>query len=312
MPGAIPVGAFFGCDSRLMVGLNNNDPVPQWDDAYSGSARHITQGTGGLQPLYISAAASGFGFPCVRFDGVDDFLQSPAFTMNQGFHIFLVSRLLAFTGDKYVFDGGSDRGGMDYVSTSLMNFQCPSARINMASAAVGKWGVYTGRAAGASSFSRLNGGSQVDGNGGTPDGLSTPFVMGCRTGGTLFGNVDVAALFIYGPGLTDQQVRGMDVYLTSSFGTADLVGAANVPIFGALPNRDQKTRDPRLRLAESLGVNARTLKDAADFVERQRHAPDPEVPVPVIRRSPEPIPDSRKLLDSDELWADRAWPEPGE
>lgn len=58
-------------ESYKITGLNNNDPVAQWDDV-SGNARHLVEATN--RPLYIAAPAN-LSCPAVRFDGVNDKLE---------------------------------------------------------------------------------------------------------------------------------------------------------------------------------------------------------------------------------------------
>src|SRR5882757_8879646 len=45
----------------------NNGPVSSWNDQ-SGNVNHATQGTAGLQPLYISSLMNGM--PAIKFDNV--------------------------------------------------------------------------------------------------------------------------------------------------------------------------------------------------------------------------------------------------
>lgn len=59
------------------LSLNNNDPVSSWTDL-SGQGNHATQATGTKQPTYKTNVLNGR--PVVRFDGVDDYLQTAAFS----------------------------------------------------------------------------------------------------------------------------------------------------------------------------------------------------------------------------------------
>lgn len=57
--------------------LNNNDPVSTWADS-SGNGNDATQATGINQPLYITNVVNGN--PIVRFDGSNDYMDTPALT----------------------------------------------------------------------------------------------------------------------------------------------------------------------------------------------------------------------------------------
>ena len=69
------LGSLWQDSGRTTPVAANADPVGAWDDL-SGNARHIVQATAGSRPAY---SAAGFnGYPCLTFDGTDDFLASVA------------------------------------------------------------------------------------------------------------------------------------------------------------------------------------------------------------------------------------------
>ena len=57
-----------------ITGLNDTDPVATWPDS-SGNSNDATQGTAADRPLYRTNIVNGL--PIVRFDGANDFLESP-------------------------------------------------------------------------------------------------------------------------------------------------------------------------------------------------------------------------------------------
>lgn len=73
--------------------------VSQWNDQ-SGNARHLVQATGTNQPA-LQADGS------ILFDGVDNFLQASAFTLNQPFTIYLLGRQVTWTAGDRIFDGNT-------------------------------------------------------------------------------------------------------------------------------------------------------------------------------------------------------------
>lgn len=57
-----------------ITGLADTDPVASWVDSSSNN-NTATQGTAGARPLFRTGMVNGL--PVVRFDGVDDFIESP-------------------------------------------------------------------------------------------------------------------------------------------------------------------------------------------------------------------------------------------
>jgi len=65
-------GAVLALDSRFISGLNDGDAVTTWDDR-SNSNNDATQSTSVSRPTYETNEQGGN--PCIRFDGVNDFLS---------------------------------------------------------------------------------------------------------------------------------------------------------------------------------------------------------------------------------------------
>lgn len=95
------------------LALNNNDPVSIWSDQ-SGNARHATQATTSLQPLYKTGVINGR--PVVRGDGVDDYLSGshPGITGAAAWTIYVVARMNARTVDRgTIWSMGQTGGGRE-------------------------------------------------------------------------------------------------------------------------------------------------------------------------------------------------------
>jgi hypothetical protein len=92
------------------LALDNDDPVTTWPDEGSGG-NDLTQGTGGLQPVY-KAATFNSG-PAVEFDGDDDKLQTADYSaaLPQPNTIAVIGEWITFTDDDtstvHLFDGKS-------------------------------------------------------------------------------------------------------------------------------------------------------------------------------------------------------------
>src|SRR5207253_147257 len=74
--------------SDLASITSSGGAVSQLNDK-SGNARHLTQATGSLQP--ITGTRTQNGLNVIDFDGVDDYMDSPSFSVSQPFTEFVVS-----------------------------------------------------------------------------------------------------------------------------------------------------------------------------------------------------------------------------
>ena len=69
----VTIGLVLYLDADAIAGLNDDDPVPLWADL-SGQGNDATQAIAANQPAYKAGILNGK--PVVRFDGVDDFLDT--------------------------------------------------------------------------------------------------------------------------------------------------------------------------------------------------------------------------------------------
>jgi hypothetical protein len=79
---------------------DDGDPVRMWADQ-SGNGRNVSQGTSSKRPTLAVAG----GRAAVRTDGVDDFLQSAAFTLDAPSTLFLVFQYRNGSPAEYIADG---------------------------------------------------------------------------------------------------------------------------------------------------------------------------------------------------------------
>jgi hypothetical protein len=105
-------GAVFVVDSRYITGLSDGNAVSTWSDR-SGNGKDATMPTGANQPTYETAEQGGQ--PVVKFDGVNDFLEtaSPATTVTNNWAMFSVAKTLTRVSGGYSghFQMGGDSGG---------------------------------------------------------------------------------------------------------------------------------------------------------------------------------------------------------
>jgi hypothetical protein len=99
------INAFIALDSRY-IQQSDNTAISQWDDI-SGSSNNATQGTAANRPTYQTNELGGNGV--VRFDGTNDFLESPTITKNQPYTTFLITygRTYKFGGFNEAFQDAS-------------------------------------------------------------------------------------------------------------------------------------------------------------------------------------------------------------
>jgi hypothetical protein len=99
-PSSLP-GLAVWFDASQLTGLADGDPVASWTDL-SGNARHAAQATSTKRPTYKTNIQNGK--PVIRFDGVDDFLATPAWTNPTSLTAFVVVRESAVTTYQEFFE----------------------------------------------------------------------------------------------------------------------------------------------------------------------------------------------------------------
>lgn len=80
------IGAFIALDSRY-INQSDNTAVSSWADI-SGNSNNADQANATFQPTFQTAELGGNGV--VRFDGSNDFLETPTITKNQPYTSFVI------------------------------------------------------------------------------------------------------------------------------------------------------------------------------------------------------------------------------
>ena len=130
--------------------------IAQWDDQ-SGNARHQTQETATNQPTLDTDGS-------LLFDGVDNFMKSGAFTLNQPITYYMLVKMVTWANSEFLLSGTAFRIVQTGASPQVGLFA--GAAINTTDLAVGAWGVLTAVFNGASSAIRINLGAAVTGDAG--------------------------------------------------------------------------------------------------------------------------------------------------
>lgn len=222
VPETIPGLQLWTKASRI-TGLADGDPVSTWPDL-SGNARHFTQ-TGGNRPTYRTNILNGK--PVVRLDGVNDYMQTPAFVIGAPATVFAVIVRRANSGGlnypvvfdstpagfafSLFMDGGagytygiSAGDGVNLFTSAVSSLNDPDVL-----------GVVIN---GASSFITKDGLATTPGNAGsnsTPTGLQIGIN---RAMNVTFFEVDFAEFIVYDTALSSVNRRLVEAYLGAEYG----------------------------------------------------------------------------------------------
>ena len=160
----------------------------EWGD-YSGNSHPLLQTVGTNQPAYSAGVFTG--------DGVDNFMQTAAFTLNQPAHIFAVARQDSWTdGDVLLAGIGNDP--RIYQVTATPNIAAYSgANVNAnPDPVIGAWAIVAVLFNGASSSIKIDANAAVTGNpGATAPGGLTLFRLGASSVG--YGNWSVKEIVAF-------------------------------------------------------------------------------------------------------------------
>jgi hypothetical protein len=193
--------------------------VSQWNDI-SGNAHHLTQATGSKQPLVLPALINGY--PAVRFDGVDDFMATANFTLNQPETIFIVYKQITLTGfgtHDVILDGKTAQRSLSTDTDDTITLINAGTGMGPGVSTYVANGVYAYATLvfnGASSKIRANGVQIASGNAGTNNGGG--LTLGALAGGTRSCNIEVAELIDYAGVLAANQITDVEAYLKTTYG----------------------------------------------------------------------------------------------
>jgi len=109
------IGAFIALDSRY-INQGDNTVVSSWNDI-SGNSNNATQTLPTLQPLFRTNILSGNGV--VRFDGANNYLQSPTITKTQPYTSFVISFPRTYIGGYNSFFEDTSGGCTSLIAPQL-------------------------------------------------------------------------------------------------------------------------------------------------------------------------------------------------
>ena len=173
---AIGAGSFTESSSNAAtVTINTSGAAP----AHIGKARDLLQGTGTNQPAYSAGVFT--------FDGVDNYLKTAPFTLNQPETIYLVVNQVSWTAGDSLIDGNTGNSMRVYQNSSTPGIALyAGATTNQnTDLTVGAFKILTAVYNGASSLLIVNAGTASTGNPGVNNG------GGFTLGGTVASYSDI-------------------------------------------------------------------------------------------------------------------------
>lgn len=205
------VGLQVWLDAALGITKDGADLVAQWNDQ-SGNGHNCTATN---KPLWVDNQINSL--PSVRFDGVNDYMISAAFVLNQPVTIFFVLKVISNTGQDM---WGIGRGARVEFSEEAPNPN--EATIYAGTAQVGStafndttWYLWTGIFNGVNSSLRKNADAKNSGNAGGNN--LTGYYLGRSTIAS-YSNIEIAEMLIYDSTLSDANELIVRTYLNNKYG----------------------------------------------------------------------------------------------
>jgi hypothetical protein len=199
---------------KSFCGTSSTDTcwVRRWHDQ-SGNDRHLQQLTNASQPEIIRAGSLIYDSqPCIDFDGVNDVLAAPKFTVAQPFNYVFLRRYDVTGSDRISasFDSINSSVNVRYAEISRANFQIYFGTYMGNIALNTNRSLLNGLANGANSRLSYNGAAGTTGNAGTNNMLSILIgATGTNPTGALHANIK-AQEFIVWPSDKTSDRTGID------------------------------------------------------------------------------------------------------
>ena len=180
--------------------------VSQWDDQ-SGNGNHLKQATDTNRPSLESDGT-------ILFDGVDNFLKTDAFTLDQPVSIYILGKQITWTSDRRWFDGNTLNTGTLQMSGSSGDIRIfAGAATSTVNATLDTYYVVSSVFNSTSSVLQLNNETPVTGNAGTNN--MGGFTLGASGGNVNWSNIQIKEVIIYNVAHTAEQRAVIVNYLNS-------------------------------------------------------------------------------------------------
>jgi hypothetical protein len=173
---------------RYNTGITSSGgTVSSWANQTGGEA--LVQATSGNRPTLESDGT-------ILFNGVDQFLKTAPFTLNQPTTVYFLGRQVTWTSARRVFDGdGSNSGTLQQITATPQLRAFAGSASSTISPTLGTYSVITTVFNGASSVLQLDSGAPITGNFGAAN--MGGFTLGARGLVAEYGNIQVKEILIY-------------------------------------------------------------------------------------------------------------------
>jgi hypothetical protein len=152
------VGWYLADDLTTLTLIDTS--VSRWNDKL-GSGRDLIQATGSYQPLWVTPGT-------IRFDGIDNYLKTDAFTYGQPAFVYILFKQITWSDSDRIFAGNvaSSNALTQGTSTPIIRQVCSTGPTGADSGelTVGTWGIVRLLYNGASSRIQVNNGVVDTGN----------------------------------------------------------------------------------------------------------------------------------------------------
>lgn len=183
-------------DPSVLSGLSEAAAIATLPNLQAaGAARDAVQATSSKQPTYRTNVSNGLAV--ARFDGIDDFLQSAAFTsVAQPRTVYIAARMRGAVGVRTMFDGIGSTARSSCNIDATDHLACYAGTVLTGPATTPQsWHVYAVRFSGAGTELRVDDGAATTGQGGS-NGLTGATLGAAYNGTTQFGDVDLGEVFV--------------------------------------------------------------------------------------------------------------------
>lgn len=204
-------------DDGTTPAVDNSD-LYRWDDI-SGNGRNLVQANASLRPKY--AASGGIGID-VTFDGVDEYMATAGFTLNQPFTVVLGCFIGTQSANSTLFDGNTLLSAAVYETANAneVSMTAGSGGALVQNVLPSDYNIITCAFDAENSYINIyqNGGNVVTDSVGTP-GTSAAggFTLGATAPGFFPANISVEFALGYNSVLTAQQVIDIQNWAVSKF-----------------------------------------------------------------------------------------------